>query len=527
MTLTLKPGTYFKFTIALIILLGTFALAANWYIENRASALLFQNLEEVHRSQKASYEYLETKKEMALLAVAYANQDHNHVIKYRDIIRLKIRSLRKELNLWRYAVEADLSLATDAVREAEQEELAALIELSELVVALQQNTNQLLAKTTTTELSFEQFNEHFMQWIEENKPLDIAFSELVRETKAENYLELDEFEEQLKLTKQADLILLVFTVLIAFLFAYLERRASYAPLKKINNFLLSLRNQQQSQLDLSAYGTFYQRLEQRLKVAIGHIENDKMQQQNEINRLQHSLDNLHQQQEINGFVLDNIAEAVIKTNLSGEIIFYNRAFESLLSGTKVALIRNIQSIVILRLPSGELLQFEQLIKEVAALSEQKAQKHLLLDTVTGQLQVDVSIQLLDSGVLLTIADASVVHLQQAQDSLLHSLYESFEQPIWLLDQNWNVLDLNSYACGQFDKEKQQLVGCRMPMIDLLLTKQLDYQSITHSLEEQGVWKGQLLDYSKDYQTVQVDVEIKKLATPSSLGVFFIAVKPKG
>ncbi|WP_193332424.1 PAS domain-containing protein [Pseudoalteromonas ulvae] len=526
MTITVKPGTYFKLTIALIIILGSFAMAANWYIEERASALLFQNLEEVHRSQKASYEYLETKKEMALLALAYANQDQKQVVKYRDITRLKIRSLRKELNLWRYAVEADLSLATDFVREAEQEELDELIELSELVVALQQNTNLLLAKTTTSELTFEQFNDSFVQWTEENKPLDVAFSELVRETKAENYLELDEFGEKLKLAKQGDVILLVCTVLIAGLFAYLERRTTSAPLQKISNFLLSLRNQQARELDLSAYGNFYHRLEQRLKAVISYLENEKLQHQDEIKRLQHSVNDLHQQQEINGFVLDNIAEAVIKTNLSGEIIFYNRAFESLLRGTKIALIRNIQSIVILRLPSGELLQFEQFIKEVAALSEQKAQKHLLLDTTSGQLQVEVSIQLLDSGVLLTVADASVVHLQKAQDNLLHSLYESFEQPIWLLDQNWNVLDLNSYACKQFDKEKQQFVGFRMPMIDLLLTKQLDYQSITQSLEEHGVWTGQLLDYSKDYQTVQVDVEIKKLATPSSLGVFFVTVKSK-
>lgn len=51
--LNIKPGGYFKIVIFLIGFLGGLSLFSNWYFEYRASNLLFQNLEEVHRSQKS------------------------------------------------------------------------------------------------------------------------------------------------------------------------------------------------------------------------------------------------------------------------------------------------------------------------------------------------------------------------------------------------------------------------------------------------------------------------------------------
>lgn len=143
-------------------------------------------------------------------------QQESEVQYLRDSIRLKLRSLRKELNLWRYAIEADLSLAPDNMKEAEQDELNELLLLSQLVIGFESNTHRLLVNIFNEQSQTPQYFEHYQLWQEGLKPLDYAFDTLVRETKAENYLEFEEFEEQIALTWYFDAVFIGFSTVIIY-----------------------------------------------------------------------------------------------------------------------------------------------------------------------------------------------------------------------------------------------------------------------------------------------------------------------
>ncbi|ATC93695.1 hypothetical protein [Pseudoalteromonas tunicata] len=521
--LNIKPGGYFKIVIFLIGFLGGLSLFSNWYFEYRASNLLFQNLEEVHRSQKAGYEYLELKRDIGRLIIASNLQQESEVQYLRDSIRLKLRSLRKELNLWRYAIEADLSLAPDNMKEAEQDELNELLLLSQLVIGFESNTHRLLVNIFNEQSQTPQYFEHYQLWQEGLKPLDYAFDTLVRETKAENYLEFEEFEEQIALTWYFDAVLLVSALSLSIVLALLDKKRYQKPLLRLKKFLLRVRNQQSDTLKIGQYGQIYQQIENKLNSVLVRFDNEKTQLEALVEAQQQELTQLRSDKAINAMMLDSVHEALIKTSFSGEILYFNPALTDLLNGFKVEIVRNINSVITFRYENSDLLTFDRLIKDATAHPEKSDLRVLLIDTSSGPLRVSVHIRILDSGVLFSIKDATSAHTQQAQSNLISSLYESFSQSVWLLDEHWNVLDVNSVVCRQYFVQKNELMGRRMPLIEWLLTQQSQYQQVMEHLKKHHHWQGELSELSLESQLVAVKVSIQTLLHPSHLGHYLVVV----
>lgn len=478
-----KPEQLFYLLCTLIvslIVLGYFVLTD---FKREGQNQLWHNLDEIQRSQEALYGFAQIKTNLAEYSHLVQLKQYQEAQEKSDKVASLTRNLQQELVRWNSAIKADLASSREP--EEVKKEKHELVELAELKAALDalfpQLTQYLKSAQNTHKPQSEQYQD-YQKIIKQYQQVELMFANLVRETKAESYLELDEFQVQVNQLIIKVILAFVLVLLLSVALYWFEKKMVVKPLEKIKRFLWQVRNHQSGTLEISHFGAVYAVIEEKLM----HISTRLSEQRTELAEKEQvlavqSTENSQCKQFFQQ-ILDSFEHAIVVCQLDGEIDTYNIKARNLMGEAALSLSNNVSTILKLSKLNGERIELRNVLQSFFLSDENHFAKQFNVQSHIGLSRVSLEIAKMNERCV-------VQFVPQQIGAQIDKLYDVLGHALWITDEEFNVVELNMAAVSFLNSDRLSQLARVCAIYQAIADESQLQSAVYRELMQSGLWRG--------------------------------------